>query len=68
MKVLQIEGMSCNHCVMRVKKALESISEVKLAEVILDEKQAKVDIDGAVDEGILKQAVEEAGYQVTGIA
>ncbi len=68
MKVIHIEGMSCEHCVMRVKKALESIPEVKLAEVILDEKQAKVDLDGAIDEGILKGAVEAAGYQVTGIA
>jgi len=68
MKVIHIEGMSCEHCVMRVKKALESIPEVKLVEVILDEKQAKVDLDGAIDEGILKGAVEAAGYQVTGIA
>ena len=34
-KKLQIKGMSCEHCVARVKKMLESLDGVSSAEVSL---------------------------------
>lgn len=32
-KTIKIDGMMCNHCEMHVKKALEALDGVKLAEV-----------------------------------
>lgn len=60
-KILKIDGMSCNHCVATVKKALESVDGVKNAEVSLDEKQAVV--VGKADSKELVEAVEDAGYK-----
>lgn len=60
-KILKIDGMSCNHCVATVKKALESVEGVEDAEVSLDEKQAVV--VGKVDPKELVRAVEDAGYE-----
>ena len=61
-KILKVEGMSCNHCVASVKKALEGIDGVREAEVSLEDKSARVELDkDLADEAIVK-AVEDAGY------
>jgi len=63
--ILKVEGMSCGHCVARVEKALESVEGVKDARVDLEKKEAQVDYDPQnTDIGKMKEAVEEAGYQV----
>jgi len=63
--VLKIEGMSCNHCKMAVEQALKTLQGVKSAEVDLGSNSAKVAFDPQlVDRGKLKQAIEEAGYEV----
>lgn len=61
---LQIEGMSCAHCVQHVKEALEAVAGVKSAEVKLKDKSAKVEHGNEVDLARLKAAVVEAGYEV----
>jgi len=61
---LKVEGMTCNHCVMRVTKALEGLDGVKSAKVSLDNKQAEVMFkDDKLDSNVLIKAVKEAGYQ-----
>lgn len=62
--VLQIEGMTCNHCVMHVKKALESVADVSSADVDLKKKSATVVHGDNVKLAALKAAVVEAGYEV----
>jgi heavy metal translocating P-type ATPase len=66
-KTLTIEGMSCMHCLARVEKALNAIDGVE-AKVSLEEKSAKLELTKEVSDETLKKAVEEAGYQVIGIA
>ncbi len=66
-KELLIEGMSCGHCVMHVKNALKGLAEVEDAIVSLEEKKATVVLTKDVDNEILKEAVEDAGYDVTEI-
>lgn len=61
-KILKVEGMSCNHCVAAVKKALESLEGVSEANVLLEEKRAEVKLDKEVSSDELVKAVEEAGY------
>ena len=65
---LKVEGMTCGHCQMSVRKALENIKGVKSAVVDLDDKSAKVSyksdkvtIDNLID------AVVEAGYKAEAI-
>lgn len=61
-KFLNVEGMSCNHCTATVKKALEGLDGVKEADVSLEGKNAKVELDKDVADEALVKAVEEAGY------
>ncbi|NMA86597.1 MAG: heavy-metal-associated domain-containing protein [Tissierellia bacterium] len=65
-KIIEIEGMSCNHCVMAVKNALSEIAGVSNVEVELDNNRALVEGE-KLEDNILKEAIEEAGYDVLGI-
>ena len=62
---LKIQGMTCNHCVMRVAKALKATAGVQDAQVDLQKAQAVVTYDDAkVTLDKLSFAVVEAGYKV----
>ncbi|MFN3180105.1 MAG: heavy-metal-associated domain-containing protein [Thermus sp.] len=58
---LKVEGMTCKHCVMAVKKALMRVPGVEKAEVSLERAEALV--EGKVDPEALIRAVEEEGYR-----
>ena len=61
--MLTIEGMSCQHCVMSVKKAVENIIGVTSAEISIG--NAKVTFDGSkTNRNEIAKAVEDAGYKV----
>jgi copper ion binding protein len=66
-KQINIEGMSCAHCVKHVEEALQEVSGVGGVWVDLQGKNAVVEVSEAVTNEVLKAAVEEAGYDVTGI-
>ena len=65
-KILSVEGMSCGHCVMHVKSALEDVQGVSEVEVDLLEKRAVVE-GSDLNDAALSAAVAEAGYSVSGI-
>lgn len=63
-KRITVSGMSCEHCVNAVKKALEEIPGVASADVSLDPGSAKVTLsDASLPVEKLTHAIEEAGYQ-----
>ena len=66
-KKISIEGMSCGHCVKHVENALVEVDGVKKVEVDLSSKSATVELDRAVENSVLKGAIEEAGYEVVEI-
>ena len=66
-KTLKIEGMMCGHCEAHVKKALEEVEGVTLAEVSHVSGTAAVTLDKPVLDDALTRAVESAGYEVTSI-
>ena len=66
-KTLTIEGMMCGHCEARVKKTLESIDGVKEAVVSHEAGTAVVTLNSKISDDVLKKAVEEKDYTVTGI-
>ena len=65
-KTIHIDGMMCTHCTGRVEKALNDLPGVA-ATVDLDSKSAAVTCTPDVSDDTLRQAVEDAGYHVTGI-
>ena len=66
-KTMKIEGMMCKHCEARVKKALEALEGVELAEVSHEAGTAVVTLKAPVDDSVLKAAVEAQDYPVLGI-
>jgi copper chaperone len=65
-KVLNIEGMSCGHCVMAVRKELSKHPGIFVEEVEVGKAVVKFD-ESKVSDADVKQAVESAGYPVTAI-
>lgn len=69
----KVEGMTCDHCVMHVTEALESVEGVKDAKVNLKKNNAVVHFSDA-DLGLegemsnifarMERAVDEAGYHL----
>ncbi|RUM30874.1 MAG: copper-binding protein [Aquifex sp.] len=63
---LKIQGMTCQHCVNTVKKALSEVEGVSEVEVSLEEGKATVKLEKEVPFETLKKAVENWGYKVVG--
>ncbi len=60
---LEIEGMTCQHCVMRVKKAIDGIDGVSSSDVSTGSARVVYD-DSKTDGSAIEKAVQEAGYKV----
>ena len=61
-KEIKIEGMSCGHCEMAVRKELSRLDNVKVKDVKIG--QAVVEYDETkIDVWRLYAAIEEAGYK-----
>lgn len=65
-KVIQIEGMMCEHCVAHVTKALEALPGIAV-QVDLQSGTATVKGNTLPDDTKLTEAVEQAGYKVVGL-
>src|SRR6185312_758526 len=65
---LEIQGMTCASCVMRVEKALAKVPGVARASVNLATEKATVDADSSVSVDTLLAAVRKAGYDATAVA
>jgi len=60
---LQVENMSCGHCVNAVTKAVQSVDPQAQVQIELEEKSVKVGTDKSLD--AISAAIVEAGYPVT---
>lgn len=62
---IKVLGMTCEHCVRRVSKALESLPGIEGVEVSLAEEKASFTWDPSLsDRNAIHHAIEEAGYEV----
>jgi copper chaperone CopZ len=59
---LQIDGMSCGHCVARVKKALSNLDGVEVRNVEVGSAEMSYD-PSRVSPGQVLEAVDAAGYE-----
>ena len=64
-KTLLIDGMSCQHCVMAVKKELSKL-DIKIRDVRIGSAEIDYD-DEKVSNAQLEETVKEAGYILTNI-
>ena len=64
MTILKVKGMSCQHCVMSVTKALNQLEGVQNIQVDLEKREVRFDnVKGVAAEQIAK-AIVDAGYEV----
>ena len=60
---LQVEGMSCNHCVKAIENAVKGVGGS--ASVDLGSKKVAVEYDqSATSLAAIKEAIEDQGYDV----
>ena len=60
---LKIEGMSCQHCVVAVKKAVDGVSGVSSSDVEIGSAKVNYDENSASREAITA-AIQTAGYKI----
>jgi len=61
-EVIKIEGMSCEHCVMAVRKELSKL-DLNLKDVKIGSAEVEYDED-KVKNSDIEKAIEEAGYKL----
>lgn len=61
-QVLEVQGMSCGHCVASITSAVEPLPGVTGVEV--DLKAGTVRVDGEPERAAVAAAIEDAGYDV----
>ncbi|GGD92395.1 heavy-metal-associated domain-containing protein [Caballeronia grimmiae] len=66
MTEFQVQGMSCQHCVAAVTRSIQEIDPQ--AQVRVDLENGKVAVDSTQSEQALKDAIDDAGYTVVGVA
>lgn len=64
-KKIQLEGMSCSHCVAHVQEALGGLDNTTDIQIELGTQSVLVET-GATDE-LIRQAIDDAGYTVVSI-
>lgn len=64
MTAIKIKGMSCNHCVMAVTKALKEIDGIKDIKVELEKGEATFEEAMPIDMNLVKERIKKAGYEV----
>ncbi len=64
MTTINIKGMSCQHCVMAVQKALNGIEGIQDVVVDLAANQATFETVQPVDMEVVKERIKKAGFEV----
>ena len=62
--ILKVKGMSCQHCVMSVTKALNQLEGIQNIQVDLAKGEVQFDNTKEVASNRIEKAVEDAGYEV----
>lgn len=61
-KLIEIEGIHCEHCKKKVEDTLYSIPEIEEATVNLDKKNAKITLNEEVDDILIANLINNAGH------
>ena len=66
-KLVEIDGMHCEHCQKKVEDTLYSIPEVEEVIVSLAEKNAKITLNEEVNDMMIANLINAAGYKVKNV-
>jgi len=66
-KTINIEGMTCSHCVSSITKALSALEGASNVEVSLEKKQATLEVTESVTDDMIREAIDDQGYEVASI-
>lgn len=64
---VRIDGMSCRHCAMSVREALNGIEGVSSVEVNLDDGMATVETTSEISKDAYSEAISRAGYTLSAV-
>jgi copper chaperone len=64
MKTVLVKGMSCQHCVKSVKKALEEIDGITNVAVDLATGKVTFEETHPVDGDLMREKIKKAGYEL----
>lgn len=64
-KKISIEGMMCQNCVKHVTNALQNLEGTINVSVNLDDKYAIINSEKKIDDAIIQESINTAGYEVT---
>ena len=64
MTTVKVKGMTCQHCVMAVKKALGYLDGVRDIEIDLSTGEVKFENPKGIAADRIREAIENAGYQM----
>ncbi|MDI7261737.1 MAG: copper ion binding protein [Thermodesulfobacteriota bacterium] len=62
--ILKVKGMSCQHCVMSVTKALNQLEGIQNIQVDLAKGEVRFDNTKEVEADRITKAIADAGYEV----
>jgi copper chaperone len=62
--ILKVKGMSCQHCIMSVTKALNQLDGVKNVHVDLAKGEVRFDNTKSIASDQIQKAITDAGYEV----
>ena len=60
----RVSGMTCEHCVRAVTEELTSLGGVRGVDVDLASGNVTVTSDTPLDDGVVREAIDEAGYEL----
>ena len=63
-KTIKIDGMHCNHCKMRVEKALKALNGITSSKVDLESKTAEIESTVEIDDSLIESAIDDVGFKV----
>lgn len=61
-RTIDVDGMTCDKCIYKVVRALEKVDGVTIAAASLEKQSALVGLKTDVDDDILREAINRAGY------
>ena len=62
--ILKVKGMSCNHCVMAVTKALNKLDGIQGVQVDLQKGEVRLENTTGLSPDQLEKAIVGAGFEV----
>ncbi len=61
-RTIDVDGMTCEKCILNVVRALERVDGVTIAAASLEKQSAQVGLKSDVSDDVLREAIRKAGY------